>query len=174
MGEVAEAARAAAQRLDQSVPQLANLIRSAGDRVDEFSRDIRGQSARELAATVSDFARRRPAVVFGMAAAIGFLGFRLLNAGAQGALESVGGTDWRPDPHSGGSAYPVAGSPAGSSGTYPGGSTPASGTGPTAGVSTYPGATSSYPPGGPGGSSTYPGVTPEPSPSISPTPGRVP
>jgi ElaB/YqjD/DUF883 family membrane-anchored ribosome-binding protein len=157
--QVAESARAAAQSLEGNVPQLAGILRDAGSRVDDFSRQIRNQSASELASAVSDFARRRPAVVFGVAAAFGFLAFRVLNAaGARGSFGVSdndwgrrGGTDWRPDPRLGGSAYPVANPPttSGASGSYPA-SSPA-----------------------PGGSSHYPDLSTGNSPPISPTGGRL-
>jgi hypothetical protein len=47
-------------------------VRGAADRVEEFSRAIRGQSVDELMRTASDFTRRQPALVFGLASLAGF------------------------------------------------------------------------------------------------------
>jgi ElaB/YqjD/DUF883 family membrane-anchored ribosome-binding protein len=86
VSHVAQSVRSAADNLDQNIPQLAGLVRGAADRIEEFSEDIRHQSVEQLFQTASDFARRRPAMVFGAAAACGFLLFRLLkNAPAEGS-----------------------------------------------------------------------------------------
>jgi len=82
--QVAGAARAAADNLDRTNPQLAELVRGAAERVDGFSRDLRGQSVDDLFRTASDFTRRQPAVVFGLASLAGFLAFRVLKAGEPG------------------------------------------------------------------------------------------
>jgi ElaB/YqjD/DUF883 family membrane-anchored ribosome-binding protein len=78
VGHVAQSARAAADNLKQNAPQLAGLVRGAADKMDEFSATARNQSIDDLFQTASDFARRQPAVVFGAAAAAGFLLFRTL------------------------------------------------------------------------------------------------
>jgi hypothetical protein len=80
VGHVAASAKTAAQNLDPNAPQLAGLLREAGDRMDRFSRDIRDKSVDELLQTTSAFARRQPVVLFAAAAACGFMFFRLLKA----------------------------------------------------------------------------------------------
>jgi len=147
VSHVAESARIAAQNLDQNVPQLANLVRDASDRIEEFSREIRSQSASELAHNISQFARRRPAVVFGMAAACGFVAFRLLNASSSSRRPSANRdfeprvrTDWRPEPRLGGSAYPTSGAATSS------------------GSNTYPSSPGSTYPSTPGGNTPYSGA----------------
>ena len=79
---VANAVWAAADNLDATVPQLSGVVRGAAERLEEASETIREQSAGELLRTTSDFARRHPSVVFGAAAAVGFLAYRLLTAGS--------------------------------------------------------------------------------------------
>jgi hypothetical protein len=79
-GHVAQSARCAADNLDQNAPQLAGLVRGAAERVDEFSRDMRGQTVEDLVRTASDFTRRQPALVFGLASLAGFLAFRMLKS----------------------------------------------------------------------------------------------
>ena len=79
-GHVAKSARCAADNLDQNAPQLAGLVRGAAERVEEFSRDMRGQTVEDLVRTASDFTRRQPALVFGLASLAGFLAFRLFKS----------------------------------------------------------------------------------------------
>jgi hypothetical protein len=73
-------ARLAADNLDQDAPQLAGLVRSAADRAEEFSQDLRDQSVGDLIRTASDFTRKQPALVFGLASLAGFLAFRVLKS----------------------------------------------------------------------------------------------
>jgi hypothetical protein len=80
VGHVVESARAAAGSLDQNAPQLADLVRGAADRAEEFSRDLHGQTIEDLVRTASDFTRRQPALVFGLASLAGFLAFRVLKS----------------------------------------------------------------------------------------------
>jgi hypothetical protein len=79
-GHVADSVRSAADSLDRSAPQLANFVRSAAERVEEFSEDMRGKSAEELMRTASDFTRRQPALVFGLASLAGFVLLRVLKS----------------------------------------------------------------------------------------------
>jgi ElaB/YqjD/DUF883 family membrane-anchored ribosome-binding protein len=77
---VADSARCAADNLDQEAPQVAELVRGAAKKVEEFSRDLRIQTVDDLVRTASDFTRRQPAVVFGLASLAGFLLFRVLKS----------------------------------------------------------------------------------------------
>jgi hypothetical protein len=83
VGQVAESVRSAAGSFDQNVPQLADLARGAAERLEDLSETIRDRSAAELLYATADFARRRPALVFGATALGGFLLFRLLSTGAE-------------------------------------------------------------------------------------------
>jgi ElaB/YqjD/DUF883 family membrane-anchored ribosome-binding protein len=78
VGHVADSVRAAADNLKQNAPQLAGLVTVAADKIDELSSSVRDKTVDELFKDASDFARRQPAVVFGAAAAVGFLLFRIL------------------------------------------------------------------------------------------------
>jgi ElaB/YqjD/DUF883 family membrane-anchored ribosome-binding protein len=80
VGQVAQSIRTAADELGRNIPQLAGFVRGAADRVDEFSDALREQSVEQLLESASDFARRRPLVVFSAAAACGFALFRVLKA----------------------------------------------------------------------------------------------
>jgi hypothetical protein len=79
-GHVARSVHSAADSLDQNAPQLASLARGAAERVEQFSRDIRGQTVEDLVRTASEFTRRQPALVFGLASLAGFLAFRVLKS----------------------------------------------------------------------------------------------
>jgi hypothetical protein len=84
VGHVADSVRSAADNLDHSAPQIANLVRGAAERVEEFSDDIRGKSVDELMRTASDFTRRQPALVFGLASLAGFVLLRVLKSSPAG------------------------------------------------------------------------------------------
>jgi hypothetical protein len=79
-GHVAQSVRCAADSLDPNAPQLASLARGAAERVEQFSRDIRGQTVEDMVRTASEFTRRQPALVFGLASLAGFLAFRVLKS----------------------------------------------------------------------------------------------
>jgi ElaB/YqjD/DUF883 family membrane-anchored ribosome-binding protein len=80
VGHFANSAKRAADDLEQNAPQLAGIVRSFADRVDGYAGDLREQSVDELWRTASDFTRRQPALVFGMAAVVGFFAFRMLKS----------------------------------------------------------------------------------------------
>jgi hypothetical protein len=97
IGHVAESVRSAADSLDESAPELGGFVRGAAERIDDVSETVREKSAGELFQSASDFTRRRPAVVFGAAALLGFLAFRLLRSGSSSEgfdeLEDFGDED---------------------------------------------------------------------------------
>ena len=80
VGGVAVSARAAAGSLDESAPQIAGLVRNAADKIESFSHDLRGRSIDEVMEIASDYARRQPLLIFGAAAALGFLAFRIVKS----------------------------------------------------------------------------------------------
>lgn len=86
-GHVADSARCAADSLDRNAPQLADLMRGAAKKVEEFSRDLQGQTVDDLMRTASDFTRRQPAVVFGLASLAGFLLLRVLKSNPPSSSE---------------------------------------------------------------------------------------
>ena len=89
-GHVAESVKRAADNLDQNVPQLAGLVRGAAAKIEALSAEARNKSVDELFLDASGFARRRPALVFGAAAVVGFALFRVLKAGASNEAERRG------------------------------------------------------------------------------------
>ena len=80
VGHFANSAKRAAEDLDRNAPQLAGLVRGMADRIEGFADDMRDQSVDQLMRTASDFTRRQPALVFGLAALGGFFIFRTLKA----------------------------------------------------------------------------------------------
>jgi ElaB/YqjD/DUF883 family membrane-anchored ribosome-binding protein len=108
VGHVAASARVAADDLDRNAPQLAALVRDASQRIEQLSRELQGQSIDQLMRRTSDFARERPAAMFGAAAACGFFLFRMFKAGTGPSSDrsgeqhapqqaTFGATRYRPD-----------------------------------------------------------------------------
>jgi ElaB/YqjD/DUF883 family membrane-anchored ribosome-binding protein len=85
---VAGAIRAAADELDRSSPMLGGAVRSAGDRIENLSHDIRYKTVNEVVADTRSLFQRKPAMVFGMAAAVGFVAYRLLGATQESSRET--------------------------------------------------------------------------------------
>jgi hypothetical protein len=77
---VAESVRSAADSLEQNAPRLAGMARTAADKVDEISSNLRDKSVNDILRTSSDFTRRQPALVFGLASLAGFFLFRVLKS----------------------------------------------------------------------------------------------
>jgi uncharacterized protein YyaL (SSP411 family) len=78
---VSDAVRVAAGELHRTSPALAGLVRGAADNIQGVSRHVRNKNTEELLASARDVVRRKPALVFGAAAGLEFLAYRLLNAG---------------------------------------------------------------------------------------------
>ena len=80
IGHVAGAVKRVAQELDRDAPQLAGMVRTAADQIDGYADGLRDQSVEQLMHAASDFTRRQPAVVFGLAALAGFFVLRTLKS----------------------------------------------------------------------------------------------
>jgi hypothetical protein len=80
MGHVAGAVKRVGQELDRDAPQLAEMVRTAAEQMNEYADGLRHQSAEQLMRGASDFTRRQPAVVFGLAALAGFFVLRTLKS----------------------------------------------------------------------------------------------
>jgi hypothetical protein len=89
VGHVAHSAKRAAEDLDETVPQLAGLVRIVADRIDGYADDLRDQSVDQLLQTATDLARRQPALVFGVAALAGFFLFRTMKSAPGIAAPSI-------------------------------------------------------------------------------------
>jgi ElaB/YqjD/DUF883 family membrane-anchored ribosome-binding protein len=78
VGDVAHSFHTAADDLDRSVPLAADLVRGLADRVSGYADGMQTQSAEDVLRSTSDFTRRQPALVFGLAALAGFFVFRTI------------------------------------------------------------------------------------------------
>jgi hypothetical protein len=80
VGHFAGAIKRAAEELDPEAPQMARFMNSAADRIEQYADDLRDQSVDQLMRAASDFTRRQPAMVFGLAALAGFFVMRTLKS----------------------------------------------------------------------------------------------
>jgi hypothetical protein len=80
VGHLGSSAKRAAADLDRNAPQLAGLVRGVADRIESYADDMRDQSVDELFRSASNFTRRQPALVFGLAALAGFFAFRTIKS----------------------------------------------------------------------------------------------
>jgi ElaB/YqjD/DUF883 family membrane-anchored ribosome-binding protein len=80
VGHLANSIYTAAEDLDQNSPQLASLVRGVADRLDGYATDLRDQSVDQLVRAASNYTRRQPAVVFGLAALVGFFALRTIRS----------------------------------------------------------------------------------------------
>jgi len=80
-GVFAGSMKNAANDLDARSPVAASIVRDLAGRLERFAEDFEGETVEQLARSASDFTRRQPAVVFGIAALAGFLAFRAITIG---------------------------------------------------------------------------------------------
>jgi hypothetical protein len=85
----AQSAKLAADHLDEHAPQIAGLVRGVAEQVETYSDELRDQSIDELVRTASDFTRKQPALVFGLAALAGFFAYRVMKATPTVASPSI-------------------------------------------------------------------------------------
>jgi hypothetical protein len=83
VGHLGSSAKRAAGDLDRNAPQLAELVRGVADRIEGYADDMRDQSVDQLLRSASNFTRRQPALVFGLAALAGFFAFRTIKSTPQ-------------------------------------------------------------------------------------------
>jgi ElaB/YqjD/DUF883 family membrane-anchored ribosome-binding protein len=88
-GQFASSARLAANDLDQHSPVMAGLVRTMANKIDDYADDLQDQTVEQLTRTASDFTRRQPALVFGMAAIAGFFVFRTVKSGQPKSSPSI-------------------------------------------------------------------------------------
>ena len=75
-GQFANSARLAATDMEQHSPMIAGLVGALANKVDDFAEDMQDRTVDHLARSMTDFTRRQPALVFGMAALAGFFVYR--------------------------------------------------------------------------------------------------
>ena len=78
VGDVARSFHVAADDLERNAPFAGDLMHGLADRMSGYAEDLQSQNADDLLRAASDFTRRQPAVVFGLAALAGFLAFRAI------------------------------------------------------------------------------------------------
>jgi hypothetical protein len=86
-GQVASSFKLAAQDLDQKSPFAASLVRNVADKVEGYAENFQDQTVEQVVRSASDFTRRQPALVFGLAALAGFFIFRTMKT-TQGTTAS--------------------------------------------------------------------------------------
>jgi len=79
-GDVANSFKLAADDLDQRSPFAAGLVRNFADRVEDYAEEFQDQTVEQVMRSASDFTRRQPALVFGLAAMAGFFIFRTIKS----------------------------------------------------------------------------------------------
>jgi hypothetical protein len=72
----ASSMRLAADDLSRESPMLASLVRGFAHNVDDYAERLEGQTVEQLTQSASEFTRRQPALMFGLAAVAGFFAFR--------------------------------------------------------------------------------------------------
>jgi ElaB/YqjD/DUF883 family membrane-anchored ribosome-binding protein len=80
VGHLATSAKRAADELDREAPQLAGVVRAFADRMDGYAGNLQDQTVDQLVKGASDFTRRQPALMFGLAAVAGFFVMRTLKS----------------------------------------------------------------------------------------------
>ena len=88
MGKLAATTRRAADDLEESAPLVAGIVRTVSERVDGYAFNLRGQSVDQLMRAASDLTKRRPALIFGLAALAGFVACRTLKSAPSERLAS--------------------------------------------------------------------------------------
>jgi hypothetical protein len=75
-GQFASSIRIAADDLSRESPMLAGVVRGFANRVDGYAQDLQDQTVDQVMKAASDFTRKQPALVFGLAALAGFFVLR--------------------------------------------------------------------------------------------------
>jgi hypothetical protein len=68
----------AASDLEGQSPIAASIVRTVAGKLEQFAEDFDGETVEQLARSASDFTRRQPAIVFGVAALAGFFALRAI------------------------------------------------------------------------------------------------
>jgi ABC-type transporter Mla subunit MlaD len=89
LGYVARSARRAADDMQSEAPQVAGLARSLASHVGRYADSLRDQSIDEIWQSASDFTRRQPALVFGLAALAGFFALRTVKSSPSVSAPSI-------------------------------------------------------------------------------------
>ena len=88
-GQFASSIRIAADDLSRESPMLAGLVRGFANRVDGYAQDLQDQTVDQVMKAASDFTRKQPALVFGLAALAGFFVLRTFKSASGEAAQSI-------------------------------------------------------------------------------------
>jgi hypothetical protein len=96
-GHFANSIKIAADDLGKQSPALAGFVHQFADKVEDYAEDMQDRTVEQLVRTASDYTRRQPALVFGLAAVAGFFLFRTVrSASDQTSAPPIQPTqDWR-------------------------------------------------------------------------------
>ncbi len=89
VGQFASSIRLAADDLDREAPMLGGLVRGFANSVDGYADGLQDKTVEQLARSASDFTRRQPALVFGLAALAGFLALRTFKSTGSSAAPPI-------------------------------------------------------------------------------------
>jgi cell division septum initiation protein DivIVA len=78
IGNIAGAVHRAADEIDGEVPQAAQYIHQAADRLEDVASAVRDRNVRDLVGEVENFARQQPMLFFGGTLLLGFAAIRFL------------------------------------------------------------------------------------------------
>ena len=79
-GLFASSVRLAADDFAQQSPLLGGFVRTFADKIEDYAEDLQHQTVEHVVRSASDFTRKQPALVFGLAALAGFFVFRTLKS----------------------------------------------------------------------------------------------
>jgi hypothetical protein len=96
-GHFASSIKLAADDLDRESPVMASVVRNFANKVEGYAEDFQDQTVDHLARSASDFTRRQPALVFGLAALAGFFIFRTMKNAPAVRAPSIQPDDWDKD-----------------------------------------------------------------------------
>jgi ElaB/YqjD/DUF883 family membrane-anchored ribosome-binding protein len=88
-GHFASSIKLAADDLGRQSPALGGFVESLADKVEVYADDLQNQTFEQLVKTTSDFTRRQPALVFGLAAVAGFFLFRTVKSASDLSAPSI-------------------------------------------------------------------------------------
>ena len=86
---IARSAKCSAEDLDHDAPQIAGLVRTLATQMDSAAEGLKDQSVDRMWQTAADFTRRQPALVFGLAALVGFFALRTVKSAPSISAPSI-------------------------------------------------------------------------------------